>query len=109
MIMAFYVTAHLPDGANKAQQLAEGVYVALVTTFAGLCVAIPAVCISHFLEGRIQRLFHEVDALVQSLLPQLERFEGKLRVNRQQAAADGQATERGDAAEKPQPAPATAT
>lgn len=86
MIMAFYITAHLPDGANKAQQLAEGVYVALVTTFAGLCVAIPAVCASHYFEGRIQKLFRELDELVYNLLPQLERFEGKLRVSRQQLA-----------------------
>lgn len=86
MIMAFYTTAHLPDGANKAQTLAEGVYVALVTTFAGLCVAIPAVCISHYLEGKIQKLFREIDELIYNLLPQLERYEGKLRVSRQQLA-----------------------
>lgn len=86
MIMAFYTTAHLPDGANKAQHLAEGVYVALVTTFAGLCVAIPAVCISHYLEGKIQKLFREIDELIYNLLPQLERYEGKLRVSRQQLA-----------------------
>lgn len=87
MIMAFYTTAHLPDGANKAQSLAEGVYVALVTTFAGLCVAIPAVCLSHYYEGKIQSLFRELDELLFNLLPQLERFEGKLRVSRQQLAA----------------------
>ena len=86
MIMAFYTTAHLPDGANKAQHLAEGVYVALVTTFAGLCVAIPAVCLSHYLEGKIQKLFREIDELIYNLLPQLERYEGKLRVSRQQLA-----------------------
>jgi biopolymer transport protein ExbB len=84
MIMAFWVTAHLPEGANKAQQLAEGVYVALVTTFAGLCVAIPAVVIAHFFEGKIQRLFRELDDLLFNLLPQLERYEGKLRVSRAQ-------------------------
>ena len=84
MIITFFVTAHLPDGANKAQQLAQGVYVALVTTFAGLCVAIPAVCLAHFFEGKIQRLFRETDDLVYNLMPQLERFEGKLKVSRQQ-------------------------
>jgi biopolymer transport protein ExbB len=91
MIMAFYTTAHLPDGANKAQSLAEGVYVALVTTFAGLCVAIPAVCLSHFYEGKIQSLFRELDELIFNLLPQLERFEGKLRVSRQQLAGSPEA------------------
>ena len=84
MIIAFHDTAHLPIGANKAEFLAKGVYIALVTTFAGLCVAIPAVVISHFFEGKIQRLFRELDELIFSLLPQLERYEGKLRVSRQQ-------------------------
>jgi biopolymer transport protein ExbB len=105
MIIAFYRTATLPDGQNKAQFLAEGVYIALVTTFAGLCVAIPAVCISHFLEGRIQRLFHDIDSLVLSLMPQLERFEGKLRVSRQQLAT-GDGGETAGAVERPAPAPA---
>jgi biopolymer transport protein ExbB len=84
MIMAFWTTAHMPEDANKAQQLAEGVYVALVTTFAGLCVAIPAVVIAHFFEGKIQRLFRELDDLLFNLMPQLERYEGKLRVSRAQ-------------------------
>lgn len=97
MIQAFYATAHLPDGANKAQSLAEGVYVALVTTFAGLCVAIPAVCISHYLEGKIQKLFREIDELIYNLLPQLERYEGKLRVSRQQLSGG----QEGKSEEKP--------
>jgi len=82
MIMAFYATAHLPDGANKAQSLAEGVYVALVTTFAGLCVAIPAVCLAHYFEGKIQRLFGKLERLLDNLLPVLERYEGKMRITR---------------------------
>jgi biopolymer transport protein ExbB len=84
MIMAFYVTANLPTGVNKAQSLAQGIYVALVTTFGGLCVAIPAAMLSHFFEGRIQRLFGELDETLLGLMPQLERFEGKVRVNKEQ-------------------------
>jgi biopolymer transport protein ExbB len=87
MIIAFYKTAYLPDGANKAQALAEGVYIALVTTFAGLCVAIPAVCLAHLFEGKIQRLFSQLDELVAELLPVLERYEGKLRVSRAPGAS----------------------
>jgi biopolymer transport protein ExbB len=88
MIIAFYKTAYLPDGANKAQALAEGVYIALVTTFAGLCVAIPAVCLAHFFEGKIQRLFRQLDDLVDELLPVLDRYEGKLRVVRPTTASN---------------------
>lgn len=82
MIQAFFITAESTLGVNKAQSLAAGIYVALVTTFAGLSVAIPAAIIAHYFEGRIQRLFRDIDDLVQSLLPQFERFEGKLRAGR---------------------------
>jgi biopolymer transport protein ExbB len=92
MIIAFHDTAHLPPGVNRAEFLAKGVYIALVTTFAGLCVAIPAVVISHYFEGKIQRLFRELDDVIYNLLPQLEQFEGKLRVSRKPSGAQGGAT-----------------
>ncbi len=81
MIQAFFVTANLPPGANRADYLAEGIYVALVTTFAGLSVAIPAAVLAHMFEGRIQRLFRDLDEYLAKLLPHLERFEGRLRAN----------------------------
>ncbi len=84
MIQAFFVTAHLPTGVNKAESLAQGIYVALVTTFAGLCVAIPASIMAHYFEGRIQKLLRELDEILLVLLPQLERFEGRLRVSPEQ-------------------------
>jgi biopolymer transport protein ExbB len=82
MIEAFALTAAGIAGVNKAEQLAGGIYVALVTTFAGLCVAIPGAMLSHYFEGRIQSLFRDIDELLLGLLPQLERFEGKLRMSR---------------------------
>jgi biopolymer transport protein ExbB len=93
MILAFHKMTSLAPGADKAQELSSGIYVALVTTFAGLCVAIPAVMLAHFLEGRIQLLFNEIDELVQSVLPQVERYEGRVRFGKQDA-------------ETPEPAPA---
>lgn len=80
MIQAFFVTAHLPVGVNKAESLAQGIYVALITTFGGLVVAIPAAIVAHFFEGRIQRLFRELDEMLLGLLPSLQRFEGKVQV-----------------------------
>jgi biopolymer transport protein ExbB len=59
--------------------LAAGIYTALVTTFAGLFVAIPALLASHFFEGRILKIFHQIDELALHLLPQLERYEGRVR------------------------------
>ena len=84
MIMAFYDTAFAPVGVNKAQFLAEGIYTALITTFSGLTVAIPCAVIVHYFEGRIMARFREIDELLFNLLPQVERYEGKLRVSRQQ-------------------------
>jgi biopolymer transport protein ExbB len=87
MILAFMKTASPEVGANRATELAGGIYVALITTFAGLCVAIPAALLAHFLEGRILKGFREVDEVVDGVLPQLEKFEGKGRVTPAQLAA----------------------
>ncbi len=106
MIKAFFLTATGYAQANKAEQLADGIYTALVTTFAGLAVAIPAAVLAHWFEGRIQALFREVDELLLNMMPQLERFEGKLRLQRvpkgeEAAAGDGKPA----AAKQPQAAP----
>jgi biopolymer transport protein ExbB len=87
MIIAFYTTANLDAGANRAAELAQGIYVALITTFTGLCVAIPAAMLAHFLEGRILAGFRAVDEVVDGVLPHLEKFEGKGRVTPAQLAA----------------------
>jgi biopolymer transport protein ExbB len=89
MILAFYTTANLDAGANRAAELAQGIYVALITTFAGLCVAIPAAVIAHFLEGRILAGFRRVDDVVAGILPLVEKYENKGRVSPTQLAAEG--------------------
>lgn len=88
MIIAFHQTTVLEPGQNKSILLAEGIYTALVTTFAGLVVAIPSALFSHYFEGRIQSLFHEIDELVFNLLPQIERYEGRMRFARQTDASE---------------------
>ncbi len=77
MIIAFYTTANLEAGANRSAELAGGIYLALITTFAGLCVAIPAAVIAHYLEGRILSGFRRVDDVVCGLLPAIERIEAR--------------------------------
>lgn len=106
MIQAFFVTSQAVGGA-KAQDLANGIYVALVTTLAGLAVAIVAAILSHFLEGRIQALFRELDDLVQSLLPQLERYEGKLRLTRSNLVSGAEKEPPPAPEAKPEPAAAS--
>jgi len=93
MIIAFHQTTILEPGQNKSIILAEGIYTALVTTFAGLVVAIPSALFSHYFEGRIQSLFHEIDELVFNLLPQIERYEGRMRFARQADASESILTE----------------
>lgn len=85
MIVAFHQTTVLAPGANKATELANGIYTALVTTFGGLCVAIPASIFAHYFEGRIQALFHQIDELLFNLLPQIERYENRMRFGRHMA------------------------
>ena len=87
MIRAFHDTTQLLPGQNKADYLAEGIYLALVTTLAGLAVAIPSAILSHFFEGRVISLFHQIDELLFNLLPQVERYEGRVRFN--QPVAEG--------------------
>lgn len=82
MIIAFHRTTFMPVGANKSVELANGIYTALVTTFGGLCVAIPAAFAAHYFEGKIQALFLELDEMLFHLLPQIERYEGRVRFQR---------------------------
>lgn len=88
MIIAFHDLTVLTPDQNKAEFLAEGIYIALVTTLGGLIVAIPAAIASHFFEGRIQTLFHQIDEMVFQILPQVEKFEGRVRFGRQHGEGD---------------------
>jgi biopolymer transport protein ExbD len=83
MIIAFHRLTIMDAAADRTTVLADGIYTALVTTFAGLAVAIPALLASHYFEGRILTFFRQIDELVFNLLPQLERYEGRVRFGRQ--------------------------
>jgi len=60
MIEAFQVTSESGGTASTAL-LAKGIYEALVTTAAGLTIAIPVLLLYHFLSGRVDRLIDEID------------------------------------------------
>jgi biopolymer transport protein ExbB len=91
MIQAFMVISSTTStGTAKAQELAHGIYTALVTTFAGLVVAVVAVLLANFLEGRLDRILRSMEELFLDLVPQFERYEGKFRVSRTQNDESGE-------------------
>jgi biopolymer transport protein ExbB len=79
MIIAFYNTTQLGAGTNKAEFLAQGIYVALVTTLGGLAVAIPAAIFAHYFEGRITKMLAKIELELRRLIPRFESYEGKAR------------------------------
>ncbi|WP_158265648.1 MotA/TolQ/ExbB proton channel family protein [Blastopirellula marina] len=79
IIWTFYKTTQLEIGADRADQLAGGIFVALVTTLGGLVIAIPAMIVAQYFESRIISLFHEMDEILFDLIPGFEHYEGKLR------------------------------
>lgn len=79
MIIAFYNTTQLGAGMNKAEFLAEGIYVALVTTLGGLAVAIPAAIVAHYFEGKITKTLSRVEHELRALVPRFELLEGRGR------------------------------
>ena len=91
LIRAFHDTTQLIAGQNRADFLAVGIYEALVTTLAGLIVAIPAAVASHYFEGKITRIFGAVEELSAELMMRLECYEGRTRfepIGRELAARD---------------------
>ncbi|MEL7499239.1 MAG: MotA/TolQ/ExbB proton channel family protein [Planctomycetota bacterium] len=76
---AFHDMTQLAEGLNRSVALANGIYVALVTTMVGLMIAIPSAVLSHYYENRIVSMLNEIEEMVCNLLPQFERYEGQVR------------------------------
>lgn len=89
MITSFRITSQLSTvavvgGMNKAEQLAGGIYVALITTFAALSVAIPASILAHWYEGVILKLFRLIDRKLLRFIVYMTEVEGKVHVTPEQ-------------------------
>ncbi len=67
MILAFNQIAG-GTAMGKAEQLAGGIGVALLTTAGGLTVAIPSLILYMYLSGRVDALVMEMDALAQKVV-----------------------------------------
>ena len=61
MIKAFQTVATSGDALGKTELLATGIYEAMITTAAGLLVAIPALILYHVITARIDRLVVDLD------------------------------------------------
>jgi biopolymer transport protein ExbB len=67
MISAFNAIANV-DALGRPELLASGISQALLTTAAGLCVAIPALLAQLYFAGRVDRLIIDLDALGQEVV-----------------------------------------
>ena len=56
------------DTASRAATLASGIYVALVSTAAGMSVAIPAMLLNFYFQGRVDRITDSVDEAATNLV-----------------------------------------
>jgi biopolymer transport protein ExbB len=63
MITAFQTVAASAEALGKTELLARGIYEAMITTAAGLIVAIPSLVFYHWISARIDRLVMEIDHL----------------------------------------------
>lgn len=70
MIQAFY-TASAGGLGGEGEALAQGIYLALLTTAAGLFIAIPSVLLASHFNNKIERAFREIDLHLSEVLPSL--------------------------------------
>jgi len=89
MIEAFQVVEAV--GVGRASMLAKGIYEALVTTFAGLTVAIPCLVAYYFFLGRIDRIVSEMNDSTEEFI---EHFISGKKIA--PAASGGTSTDEGE-------------
>ncbi len=68
MIRAFQTVALSGEALGRTELLARGIYEAMITTAAGLLVAIPALVLHHWLTARIESLVGEMDRVAMGVL-----------------------------------------
>jgi biopolymer transport protein ExbB len=73
MIIAFHTASQA--GLGKAELLAKGIYMALLTTAGGLSIAIPALLVGAFFSGRIDKFFREMNRYLVAVEPCLTQKE----------------------------------
>ena len=84
--IAFYTTTTQAGGGNKGEALFEGIYLALMTTAAGLTIAIPCLLLFSWFNTRAERYMWDIDRCLTRTIPSFVRFESS-PVDQQRAAA----------------------
>jgi biopolymer transport protein ExbB len=86
MLEAFRVASQA--GLGKAELLAEGIYLALETTVAGLLIAIPALLLASFISSRGERLVRELADHLTRVLPVFVKLEERRATGAPRTASD---------------------
>jgi biopolymer transport protein ExbB len=73
MIIAFRISSQA--GLGKAELLAKGIYIALMTTAAGLTIAIPCLLSAAWFNTLVDRFFREIDECLLETMPSFTRME----------------------------------
>jgi biopolymer transport protein ExbB len=73
MITAFKTVAASGEALGRTELLAKGIYEAMVTTAAGLVVAIPTLLFYHWLSARVEQLVAEVDRMTVEFIEEFGR------------------------------------
>lgn len=89
MIRAFQTVAASPDALGRTELLARGIYEALITTCAGLIVAIPALIAYHWILARIDALVAEIDRLTLEFIEEHAHRAPTLQARAAAPAGDG--------------------
>lgn len=74
MIRAFQTVAESAEALGKTELLAGGIYEAMITTAAGLIVAIPVLIFYHWISSRIDRLVMDIDQMTVDFLEEQEAW-----------------------------------
>ncbi len=88
MILCFG-EASTAEATERAQKLADGIYRALVTTAAGLSVAIPSMLLNHFYQGRVDSI---IDLFDETATQFLDHYYGGRNLPRSEAVKVGEQT-----------------
>jgi biopolymer transport protein ExbB len=75
MILVFRTASQ--HGLGKAELLAEGIYLKLMTTVAGLIVAIPSLLFAALFNSRSEKFLRTIDELLMETIPCFTRMEQK--------------------------------